>query len=156
MRCQHGGGSVSAVAVAYQCAWASWVVRQTIESETPMTPVIEAEGLTKRFGDTQALAGVDIAADRGQVLALLGPNGAGKTTIVRVLSTLLRPDSGQARICGYDVLADAVQRRGDPRDSDHDQLYHQGGLVPTGTQGMRTRWEGRAEVGPLVVAGFLS
>src|SRR5215471_21337546 len=83
----------------------------TTESETPMTPVIEAEGLTKRFGATQALAGVDIAADRGQVLALLGPNGAGKTTIVRVLSTLLRADSGQARICGYDVLADAVQVR---------------------------------------------
>jgi len=76
-----------------------------------MTSVIEAEGLTKRFGATQALAGVDIAADRGQVLALLGPNGAGKTTIVRVLSTLLRADSGQARICGYDVLADAVQVR---------------------------------------------
>jgi len=76
-----------------------------------MTTVIEAEGLTKRFGATQALAGVDITADRGQVLALLGPNGAGKTTIVRVLSTLLRPDGGQARICGYDVLADAVQVR---------------------------------------------
>jgi oleandomycin transport system ATP-binding protein len=102
---------ISAVAVAYQRARASWVVIQTIESETPMTPVIEAEGLTKRFGDTQALAGVDIAADRGQVLALLGPNGAGKTTIVRVLATLLRPDGGQARICGCDVLADAVQVR---------------------------------------------
>jgi oleandomycin transport system ATP-binding protein len=73
-----------------------------------MTSVIEAEGLTKRFGATQALAGVDIAADRGQVLALLGPNGAGKTTIVRILSTLLRPDGGRARISGYDVVADAV------------------------------------------------
>jgi oleandomycin transport system ATP-binding protein len=73
-----------------------------------MTTVIEAEGLAKRFGGTQALAGVDIAADRGQVLALLGPNGAGKTTIVRILSTLLRPDEGQARISGYDVVSDAV------------------------------------------------
>jgi oleandomycin transport system ATP-binding protein len=73
-----------------------------------MTTVIEAEGLTKRFGATQALAGVDIAADRGQVLALLGPNGAGKTTIVRILATLLRPDWGRARIGGYDVVADAV------------------------------------------------
>jgi oleandomycin transport system ATP-binding protein len=73
-----------------------------------MTTVIEAEGLTKRFGATQALAGVDIAADRGQVLALLGPNGAGKTTIVRILSTLLRPDGGRARVGGYDVVADAV------------------------------------------------
>jgi len=73
-----------------------------------MTSVIEAERLTKRFGDTQALAGVDIAADRGQVLALLGPNGAGKTTIVRILATLLKPDGGRARVSGYDVTADAV------------------------------------------------
>jgi oleandomycin transport system ATP-binding protein len=66
-----------------------------------MTTVIEAEGLTKRFGATQALAGVDISADRGQVLALLGPNGACKTTIVRILATLLKPDSGSARVSGY-------------------------------------------------------
>jgi oleandomycin transport system ATP-binding protein len=76
-----------------------------------MTTVIEAEGLTKRFGDTQALAGVDIAAQRGQVLALLGPNGAGKTTIVRILATLLHADGGRARIAGYDVVTDAVQVR---------------------------------------------
>src|SRR5580693_2284837 len=76
-----------------------------------MTHVIEAEGLTKRFGDTQALAGVDLAADGGQVLALLGPNGAGKTTIVRILATLLKADSGRARISGYDVVRDAVQVR---------------------------------------------
>ena len=76
-----------------------------------MTPVIEAHGLTKAFGATRALAGVDLQAERGRVLALLGPNGAGKTTIVRMLSTLLRPDSGQARICGYDVVTDAVQVR---------------------------------------------
>ena len=76
-----------------------------------MTTVIEAEGLTKRFGATQALAGVDIAADRGQVLALLGPNGAGKTTIVRILATLLKPDGGRARVGGYDVLSEAVQVR---------------------------------------------
>ncbi len=76
-----------------------------------MTPVIEARGLTKAFGATRALAGVDLEADRGRVLALLGPNGAGKTTIVRVLATLLTPDAGQARICGYDVVTDAVQVR---------------------------------------------
>jgi len=73
--------------------------------------VIKAEGLTKRFGGTQALAGVDISAESGQVLALLGPNGAGKTTIVRVLSTLLRPDGGRASVCGYDVVRDAVEVR---------------------------------------------
>jgi oleandomycin transport system ATP-binding protein len=76
-----------------------------------MTHVIEAESLTKSFGTTKALAGVSITAERGQVLALLGPNGAGKTTVVRILSTLLRPDSGQARICGYDVLSQPVQVR---------------------------------------------
>jgi oleandomycin transport system ATP-binding protein len=83
----------------------------TDDSGARMSYVIEAEGLAKRFGDTQALAGVDIAAERGSVLALLGPNGAGKTTAVRVLATLLKPDAGQARICGYDVVADAVQVR---------------------------------------------
>jgi oleandomycin transport system ATP-binding protein len=76
-----------------------------------MTTVIEAEGLTKRFGATQALAGVDLHAESGRVLALLGPNGAGKTTIVRILATLLKPDSGQARLCGYDVVADATAVR---------------------------------------------
>jgi oleandomycin transport system ATP-binding protein len=76
-----------------------------------MTTVIEAEGLTKRFGATQALAGVDLHAEGGRVLALLGPNGAGKTTIVRILATLLKPDSGRARLCGYDVVADATAVR---------------------------------------------
>jgi oleandomycin transport system ATP-binding protein len=79
--------------------------------EAAVATIIEAEGLTKRFGGTQALAGVDIAAASGQVLALLGPNGAGKTTIVRILSTLLKPDGGRATICGYDVVSDAVQVR---------------------------------------------
>jgi oleandomycin transport system ATP-binding protein len=76
-----------------------------------MQNVIEAEGLMKSFGRTQALAGVDLAAERGRVLALLGPNGAGKTTIVRILATLLKPTSGTARVCGYDVVDDAVQVR---------------------------------------------
>jgi oleandomycin transport system ATP-binding protein len=73
-----------------------------------MTNVIEAEGLTKRFGSTHALAGVDIAAAGGRVLALLGPNGAGKTTVVRILATLLQPDGGRASIGGYDVVGQAV------------------------------------------------
>ena len=59
-----------------------------------MDYAIEAEGLRKRFGDTQALDGVDLAARRGTVLGVLGPNGAGKTTAVRILATLLRPDGG--------------------------------------------------------------
>jgi oleandomycin transport system ATP-binding protein len=78
-----------------------------------MDTVIEVSGLRKTFGSTHALAGIDLAARRGQVLGLLGPNGSGKTTTVRILSTLLRPDSGVARVLGHDVQAEpgAVRRR---------------------------------------------
>src|SRR3954451_14103323 len=64
---------------------------------------IEAEGLRKRFGETQALDGVDLAARRGSVLGVLGPNGAGKTTAVRILATLIGADAGRARVGGHDV-----------------------------------------------------
>jgi len=72
---------------------------------------IEATGLTKSFGETKALAGVDLAARKGSVLAVLGPNGAGKTTAVRILATLLRPDGGSARVNGFDVRTQANQVR---------------------------------------------
>ena len=65
---------------------------------------VEAEGLTKRFGDEVALDGVDLAVAPGTVLGLLGPNGAGKTTTVRILTTVLRLDAGRARVLGVDVL----------------------------------------------------
>ena len=70
-------------------------------------------GVVKRFGETLALDGIDLTVPRGAVYGLLGPNGAGKTTSVRVLTTLLRPDAGSARIDGIDVVADpqAVRRR---------------------------------------------
>jgi oleandomycin transport system ATP-binding protein len=76
-----------------------------------MTFAIEAHGLTKRFGETQALAGVDLAAREGTVLGVLGPNGAGKTTAVRILATLLQADSGTARVAGLDVKKDAARLR---------------------------------------------
>jgi oleandomycin transport system ATP-binding protein len=76
-----------------------------------VTNAIETRGLVKRFGKTTALAGVDLAARTGSVLGLLGPNGAGKTTAVRILATLLRPDDGEARVCGYDVVRDAHRVR---------------------------------------------
>ncbi|HWH26898.1 MAG TPA: ATP-binding cassette domain-containing protein [Pseudolysinimonas sp.] len=76
-----------------------------------MTYAIEAHGLTKRFGKTQALAGVDLLVEEGRVLGVLGPNGAGKTTAVRVLATLLKPDAGTARVAGHDVLRDSAAVR---------------------------------------------
>ena len=65
---------------------------------------IEASSLTKSYGATQVLAGIDLQVKRGTVLCLLGPNGAGKTTIVRILTTLLAPDGGTARVAGFDIL----------------------------------------------------
>jgi oleandomycin transport system ATP-binding protein len=70
-----------------------------------MDYTIEAEGLKKRFGDTQALDGVDLTARTGSVLGVLGPNGAGKTTAVRILATLINADAGSARIAGHDVAS---------------------------------------------------
>src|ERR1700761_6599263 len=71
------------------------------------TAAIEAEGLVKHYGQTKALDGLDLTVPAGTVYGLLGPNGAGKTTAVRILATLLRPDGGQARVLGRDVVADA-------------------------------------------------
>ncbi|MFI0922860.1 ATP-binding cassette domain-containing protein [Streptomyces sp. NPDC021012] len=77
-----------------------------------MPGAIYAEGLVKTFGDVRALDGVDLDVPEGTVLGLLGPNGAGKTTAVRVLTTLIRPDSGRALVAGIDVLGrpDEVRR----------------------------------------------
>src|SRR4051812_27795117 len=69
-------------------------------------PAILVEGLTKSFGDVHALAGIDLEVPRGSVLGVLGPNGAGKTTAVKILTTLLRPDSGRVIVDGRDVVAD--------------------------------------------------
>jgi len=74
-------------------------------------PMIEVEAIAKRFGHTIALAEVSLSAERGSVIGLLGPNGAGKTTLVRILTTLLAPDSGRARVAGLDVVEQAAALR---------------------------------------------
>jgi ABC-2 type transport system ATP-binding protein len=74
-------------------------------------PAVETSGLRKRYGEVEALRGVDLHVDRGSVFGLLGPNGAGKTTAVRILTTLLLPDVGSARVAGLDVVRDAGRVR---------------------------------------------
>ncbi|MBJ7608141.1 MAG: ATP-binding cassette domain-containing protein [Candidatus Dormibacteraeota bacterium] len=77
-----------------------------------MTTMIEAAGLSKRFGKTVALDGLNLDAEAGQVVAVLGPNGAGKTTLARAVATLIRPDSGVLRVYGHDAVREARTVRG--------------------------------------------
>jgi ABC transporter DrrB family efflux protein len=77
-----------------------------MSSSTPSPPAVRVEGVTKRFGSTLALAGVDLVVPEGTVFGLLGPNGAGKTTLVRVLATLLTPDAGRAEVFGREVTSE--------------------------------------------------
>jgi ABC-2 type transport system ATP-binding protein len=77
----------------------------------PADPAVETTRLHKRYGDVQALRGIDLWVETGSVFGLLGPNGAGKTTAVRILTTLLRPDEGSARVTGFDVVRDARKVR---------------------------------------------
>ncbi|WP_156727248.1 ATP-binding cassette domain-containing protein [Streptomyces apocyni] len=74
-------------------------------------PAVSAEGLSKKYGDFQALQDVNLSVPAGTVLGLLGPNGAGKTTTVRILATLLTPDAGQATVAGQDVLRKPAEVR---------------------------------------------
>ena len=76
-----------------------------------MRALIEADGLSKRFGKVQALQGLDLTLPAGQAVAILGPNGAGKTTFIRMVATLLKPDRGTLRVGGYDVAHQAMAVR---------------------------------------------
>ena len=109
-----------------------------------METAILAEGLSKRFGDVPALAGLDLAVARGEVLGYLGPNGAGKTTTIRLLLGLLRPTSGRAEIFGLDVQRDTVAA--------HRRLAYVGGetslwpsLTGAETLHLLARVQGRAD-----------
>jgi ABC-2 type transport system ATP-binding protein len=114
-----------------------------------VTAVI-AEGLTKSFGATKALCGVDFEIERAQVLGVLGPNGAGKTTAVRILTTLLKPDGGRALIDGIDVVSEPRRARArigltgqyaavDERLTGFENLEHVGRLFHMGTGPARRR-----------------
>ena len=76
-----------------------------------MTPAIVTEGLERRFGSTEAVAGVDLEVASGEIYGFLGPNGAGKSTTVRMLCTLLTPSAGHARVAGFDVVDDVHELR---------------------------------------------
>src|SRR5919202_1149158 len=74
-------------------------------------PAVLAQDLTRRFGDVTALDGIDLEIAFGSIVGLLGHNGAGKTTTVNILTTLLRPTSGRATVCGHDVVAEPARVR---------------------------------------------
>ncbi len=119
--------------------------------------MIEARGLVKSFGSARALACLDLTVPAGTTMCLLGPNGAGKTTAVRVLTTLLRPDAGWARVAGHDVVADgAVVRRRIGMSGQYvsldDCLTGRANLVMIARLSRLTRWEARRRAADLLVA----
>src|ERR1700733_2929686 len=117
--------------------------------------MIEAEGLTKRYGQTVALAGIALQVPAGSILGVLGPNGAGKTPALRILTTLSRPDDGWARVAGHNVVreAAAVQRNigVTAQDATVDEvLTGRQNLVMIGRLSGRRRREARARAAELL------
>ncbi|MEE4544222.1 ATP-binding cassette domain-containing protein [Streptomyces sp. V4-01] len=119
-------------------------------TENRGTAAVEVRGLVKHYGETKALDGVDLEVRQGTVLGVLGPNGAGKTTLVRVLSTLVQPDAGTARVAGYDVLREPRQLRRvigltgqyasvDEKLSGRENLYMIGRLLDLSRKDARSR-----------------
>jgi ABC-2 type transport system ATP-binding protein len=124
---------------------------------TSSTFAIEASGLEKSFGASRALCGVDLAVRRGSVYGILGPNGAGKTTTIRILATLLRPDAGEARVLGHDVVrdADAVRRAisltGQFASVDEDLTGEENLILLARLRGLTNKWA-KARAGELLEA----
>src|SRR5690242_4597568 len=83
----------------------------SMDRRLSQAPAVRVAGVVKRFGSTTALAGVDLEVAEGMVFGLLGPNGAGKTTLVRILATLLEPDSGRAELLEHDVVTESARVR---------------------------------------------
>ncbi|MEU6231432.1 ATP-binding cassette domain-containing protein [Kitasatospora sp. NPDC047058] len=115
-----------------------------------METAISAEGLRKRYGDHQALNGIDLEVPAGSILGVLGPNGAGKTTTVRILTTLLTPDEGRATVAGFDLATQQKQIRAnvgltgqyaavDERLTGRENLQLIGTLLRLGRRGARAR-----------------
>ena len=118
---------------------------------------VEASGLTKSFGTTRAVDGLDLTVPHGAVYGVLGPNGSGKTTTIRMLAALLRPDSGIARVFGHDVTRDADEVRsrigltGQHAAVDEDLTGHENLLLLARLAGY-TRARGRARTAELLAA----
>jgi len=87
------------------------MAQQTQSQQEPSRPILETDGLTRRFGALTAVDGLTISVRAGEVFGLLGPNGAGKTTVIKMLTTLLRPTSGGARVAGFDIARQASSVR---------------------------------------------
>ncbi|WP_406200672.1 ATP-binding cassette domain-containing protein [Kitasatospora sp. NBC_01560] len=115
-----------------------------------METAISAEGLRKRYGDHQALNGIDLEVPAGTILGVLGPNGAGKTTTVRILTTLLEPDEGRATVAGFDLATQARSIRAnvgltgqyaavDERLTGRENLQLIGRLLRLGRRGAKAR-----------------
>jgi ABC-type multidrug transport system ATPase subunit len=109
-----------------------WQDVSLAEEGISLMAMIETQGLAKTFktrkGTVEAVRGVDLSIDDGEIFGFLGPNGAGKTTTMRMLATLLPPTSGQAKICGYDLLREAGQVR-----TQIGYVGQKGGAEPTET-----------------------
>jgi ABC-2 type transport system ATP-binding protein len=126
--------------------------------------IVETNGLRKVYGSTAVLDGIDLAVREGEVVALLGPNGAGKTTMIRVLSTLTRPDGGSARVAGHDVVREADEVRAaisltgqdaavDAEQTGRENLVMAGRLMHLGRRGAVRRAGELLERFDLVAAG---